>query len=342
MRSTSRMRCRSATTGSSAMARCPRWSRPGGSVDWMCLPRFDSPSVFGAVLGQRAGSLHASLHWTRECPAARRYLPGTMVLETSWGTPTGWMIVRDVLLIGPWHHQDDRSATYRRTPTDYEAEHVLLRTIRCVSGEVQTIDGLRAGARLWAGPGPLGVHRGRLPPRPWPPPRARTSPSPSPPTCCSGSRVARPTRARCSRRVSTRFVALSWGGAEAADDVRRRLSAAGVDRPSLAALAGAWRLPGPPVAQLSPAQRADAARSHLRADRGRDGGQRRRRCPRPRAATATTTTGSAGSATRRSPCGGCTRSASTGRPSTSSPSSPTSPRARATCRSCTASAVSAT
>ena len=44
----------------------------------------------------------------------------------------------------------DRTArkTYRRTPNDYEAEHILLRTIRCVSGEVQTIDGLRAGARL--------------------------------------------------------------------------------------------------------------------------------------------------------------------------------------------------
>ena len=37
-------------------------------------------------------------------PAERRYLPGTMILETSWGTPTGWIIVRDVLLIGPWHH----------------------------------------------------------------------------------------------------------------------------------------------------------------------------------------------------------------------------------------------
>ena len=62
-----------------------------------------------------------------------------MILETSWGTPTGWIIVRDVLLVGPWHHALDRSATYRRTPTDYEAEHVLLRTVRCVSGEVQTV-----------------------------------------------------------------------------------------------------------------------------------------------------------------------------------------------------------
>ena len=70
-------------------------------------------------------------------PAARRYLPGTMVLETSWGTRGGWIIVRDVLLIGPWHHTDDRSHTHRRTPTDYDADHVLLRSVRCVNGEVQ-------------------------------------------------------------------------------------------------------------------------------------------------------------------------------------------------------------
>jgi GH15 family glucan-1,4-alpha-glucosidase len=111
---------------------------PGGSVDWMCVPRFDSPSVFGGILGRHAGSFRvAPLDVT--VPADRRYLPGTMILETSWGTPTGWMIVRDALLIGPWHHEDDRSRTYRRTPNDYEAEHILLRTIRCVSGEVQTI-----------------------------------------------------------------------------------------------------------------------------------------------------------------------------------------------------------
>jgi GH15 family glucan-1,4-alpha-glucosidase len=111
---------------------------PDGSVDWMCVPRFDAPSVFGSILGDRAGSFRLA-PLDASVPAARRYLPGTMILETSWGTATGWMIVRDVLLIGPWHHHDDRSRTYRRTPTDYEAEHILLRTVRCVSGEVQTI-----------------------------------------------------------------------------------------------------------------------------------------------------------------------------------------------------------
>ena len=111
---------------------------PAGSVDWMCVPRFDSPSVFGSILGRRAGSFRVA-PLDVMVPADRRYLPGTMILETSWGTATGWIIVRDALLIGPWHHERDRSLTYRRTPNDYEAEHILLRTIRCVSGEVQTI-----------------------------------------------------------------------------------------------------------------------------------------------------------------------------------------------------------
>lgn len=111
---------------------------PGGDVDWMCLPRLDSPSVFGAVLGRHSGRFRLGPSDV-SVPTARRYLPGTMVLETSWGTPTGWIIVRDVLLIGPWRHDEDVSPKHRRTPMDYDAEHTLLRTIRCVSGEVQTV-----------------------------------------------------------------------------------------------------------------------------------------------------------------------------------------------------------
>jgi GH15 family glucan-1,4-alpha-glucosidase len=111
---------------------------PGGSVDWMCLPRMDSASVFGAVLGRHAGSFRVAPSDV-SVPSDRRYLPGTNVLETSWGTPTGWIIVRDVLLMGPWRHEDELSRTQARTPTDYEAEHTLLRTIRCVRGEVQTV-----------------------------------------------------------------------------------------------------------------------------------------------------------------------------------------------------------
>ncbi|MEX2253628.1 MAG: glycoside hydrolase family 15 protein [Thermoleophilaceae bacterium] len=109
---------------------------PSGNVEWMCLPRMDSPSVFGALLDRDAGVFRVGPADV-DVPADRRYLPGTMVLETSWGTRGGWIIVRDVLLIGPWHHEQDRSNTHKRSPTDYDADHVLLRHVRCVNGEVQ-------------------------------------------------------------------------------------------------------------------------------------------------------------------------------------------------------------
>ncbi|MGH2446098.1 MAG: glycoside hydrolase family 15 protein [Candidatus Limnocylindria bacterium] len=113
---------------------------PSGKVEWLCLPRMDSPSVFGSILDRTAGGFRFGPGDVR-VPAARRYLPGTMVLETSWGTPQGWVIIRDVLLIGPWRHEDERSESQARAPTDYDAEHILLRMVRCVNGEMQlTLD----------------------------------------------------------------------------------------------------------------------------------------------------------------------------------------------------------
>jgi GH15 family glucan-1,4-alpha-glucosidase len=109
---------------------------PGSNIEWLCLPRFDGPSVFGAMLDRDAGMFKLAPA-DATVPAGRRYLPGTMVLETTWGTATGWIVVRDVLLIGPWHHDDERSTTHRRSPTDSEAAHILLRMLRCVNGSVE-------------------------------------------------------------------------------------------------------------------------------------------------------------------------------------------------------------
>ena len=134
---------------------------PNGAVEWMCVPRFDSPSVFGRILGRNAGVFRVA-PVDVAVPADVRYLPGTMILETSWGTPTGWIIVRDALLIGPWHHPTDRSKTYRRTPNDYEAEHIFLRTIRCASGEVQTMVDCEPVLDYGRGPRSLGIHRQQL------------------------------------------------------------------------------------------------------------------------------------------------------------------------------------
>ena len=106
---------------------------PSGNVEWLCLPRFDSPSVFGAMLDRDAGGFRIGPAGVT-VPGGVRYVPGTMVLETSWETRTGWVVVRDVLCIGPWYHKQERSRTHRRSPTNYDADHVLLRTVRCVQG----------------------------------------------------------------------------------------------------------------------------------------------------------------------------------------------------------------
>ncbi|HYB37686.1 MAG TPA: glycoside hydrolase family 15 protein [Mycobacterium sp.] len=111
---------------------------PAGSVEWLCIPRPDSPSVFGAILDRGAGHFRVGPYGV-SVPSARRYLPGSLIMETTWQTHTGWLIVRDALVMGPWHDIERRSRTHRRTPMDWDAEHILLRTIRCVSGTVELV-----------------------------------------------------------------------------------------------------------------------------------------------------------------------------------------------------------
>jgi alpha,alpha-trehalase len=111
---------------------------PSGNVEWMCLPRMDGPSVFATVLDRDAGSFRLGPADV-SVPAGRRYLPGTMVLETTWDVPTGWAEVRDVLLVGPWRHESQRSGSHRRVPTDNSAERVLLRTVRCLNGAIDLV-----------------------------------------------------------------------------------------------------------------------------------------------------------------------------------------------------------
>ena len=123
---------RSPSTASSPIAR----SAPSSvrtALEWLCLPRIDGPSVFGAMLDRDAGGFSlAPVDVT--VPAGRRYLPGTNVIETTWMTRTGWLIVADALTIGPWHDDEERRETFVRSPTDHRSEKVLLRTITCANG----------------------------------------------------------------------------------------------------------------------------------------------------------------------------------------------------------------
>jgi alpha,alpha-trehalase len=109
---------------------------PDGSIEWMCIPRFDAPSVFGSALDRRAGSFRVGPYGT-VVPLSVRYVPGTMIVETTWMTPSGWLVVRDALTIGPWHDDHAHATTHTRPPTDHDADHMLIRCLECTQGEVQ-------------------------------------------------------------------------------------------------------------------------------------------------------------------------------------------------------------
>jgi GH15 family glucan-1,4-alpha-glucosidase len=97
-----------------------------GSIDWLCFPRFDSPSVFARLLGVEAG--HWSLRATNAAHVARRYLDRTMALETTFSAPSGTVAITDVLAMGEGN---------RGHELGNDAPHLLLRRAVCVEGEVE-------------------------------------------------------------------------------------------------------------------------------------------------------------------------------------------------------------
>ena len=107
---------------------------PDGSIEWMCLPYFDSPSIFGAILDRGAGSWRVGPYGVY-VPVGRRYIPGTNIIETTWMTPQGWLRVVDALTIGAWHDNKEGSS-HTRPPTDYDADHLLVRIVECIQGQV--------------------------------------------------------------------------------------------------------------------------------------------------------------------------------------------------------------
>jgi GH15 family glucan-1,4-alpha-glucosidase len=106
-----------------------------GAIEWLCMPHFDSPSVFASMLDRGAGRFRVGPYGLY-VPAGRRYLPGTNVIETTWMTPQGWVRVVDALTIGEWHDNEEGSS-HTRPPTDYDADHILVRVIECMQGQVQ-------------------------------------------------------------------------------------------------------------------------------------------------------------------------------------------------------------
>src|SRR3954453_8017426 len=136
-----------------------------GSIDWLCMPRYDSASVFGRILDPGAG--HWSIRPAGAFASERRYLPGTLVVETSFTTETGTVKLTDALAFAEGQRGHDLG---------YDAPHELLRSVEGVSGEVELVFELAPrteyglvrplfrmegdGGRTFGGPNRIGVRAG--------------------------------------------------------------------------------------------------------------------------------------------------------------------------------------
>jgi GH15 family glucan-1,4-alpha-glucosidase len=98
----------------------------GGSVDWLCVPRFDAGSVFGRLLDRVAG--HWSIHPAGETSVSRRYLPETMVLETIFRTASGTLRLVDAMALGPGERGHDLGLA---------SPGAMVRQVTCVEGTLE-------------------------------------------------------------------------------------------------------------------------------------------------------------------------------------------------------------
>ncbi|HKJ56453.1 MAG TPA: glycoside hydrolase family 15 protein [Nitriliruptoraceae bacterium] len=98
-----------------------------GSIEWLCLPNVDSPSVFARILDDDAG--HFRLGPAAADPVvSRAYLGDSLVLETTFTTPTGTLVVTDALAM---------AMGSRGHELGHGSPHALLREARCTKGEVE-------------------------------------------------------------------------------------------------------------------------------------------------------------------------------------------------------------
>ena len=331
---------RSRTTRSSPTATRARSLRPTDrSTGSACRGSTHRASSAACSIGAPGRSRFAP--FGIDHPTARAYEPGTNVLETTWKTPSGWVVVRTALTMGPRDHED-QITPHTRPPADDDADHVLVRTVECLEGRVeielicepvfdygreagrvdarrrQSAHGRRDGRRTDDPPadGSRARHRGRPgrgPATSSSRATARTAPS-------RGRRSSRrpPTWTKQTARIAatTRFWR-RWLGRARIPDHR-------------------WR---------DPIQRSALAIKGLtlHADGGDGRGAHHVAARDARAESATGTTATPGCATRRSRSKRCTTSTWTGRPTSSCSSSPMSSRTTtAGCRSCTGSTAAAT
>src|SRR5215210_1765158 len=99
-----------------------------GSIDWLCMPRYDSAAIFARLLDPDAG--HWSIRPSGAFRAERRYVPGSLAVETTFTTATGRVRLTDVMAASEGQRGHDLG---------FDAPHEVLRAVDGLAGEVELV-----------------------------------------------------------------------------------------------------------------------------------------------------------------------------------------------------------
>ncbi len=109
---------------------------PDGSVDWGCLPDFDSPALFCRLLDAEQGGYFQITPTDRAIPGSQRYLRGSNVLQTKFSSTVGEVVLTDFMpveTLSAWPYQGMNNNTWTR---DDGSCHCLVRSVECTYGEL--------------------------------------------------------------------------------------------------------------------------------------------------------------------------------------------------------------
>src|SRR5947199_7517772 len=128
---------------------------PEGSVDWGCLPDFDSPALFCRLLDAERGGYFQIAPTDKDIPGFQRYLRGSNVLQTKFTSTMGEVVVTDFMpveTLRAWPYQGMNNNTWTREDGSC---HCLVRSVECTYGELPVTMTLKVSPNYAASPGEI-------------------------------------------------------------------------------------------------------------------------------------------------------------------------------------------
>ncbi len=126
---------------------------PDGAIDWGCLPDFDSPAIFCRLLDAKRGGYFQIAPVDIAIPGSQHYLHSSNVLQTTFASEAGKIVLTDFMPVETLNAQSYREMDNNTWMQDEGSCHCLVRSVKCIDGELPITMTLKVTPNYAASPG---------------------------------------------------------------------------------------------------------------------------------------------------------------------------------------------